>query len=129
MSEAPKKTKAKRSGSETRQRSKRLTIRLTEAEYAEIETAADRAGLAVGSHGRAMLLNGRAPRAVRTPPVDRAALAKNLGLLGRVGSNVNQISRALNFGEQHDEAALAKALREIGEMRDALMAALGRIPA
>jgi len=130
MSEAPKKPKAKRSGSETRQRSKRLTIRLTADEYAEIEAAADRAGLAIGSHGRAMLLTGRAPRAVRTPPVDRAALAQNLGLLGRVGSNVNQISRALNFGEQHDEAALANALRQIGEMRNVLMAALGReVPA
>jgi hypothetical protein len=47
-----------------------------------------------------------------------------------LGSNVNQISRAINFGEQHDKAALVKALREIGEMRNALMAALGReVPA
>ncbi len=128
MSEPAK--KAKRSGSETRQRSKRLTIRFTDAEYAEIEAAADRAGLAIGSHTRAMLLNGRAPRAVRTPPADRKALAQVLALLGRLGSNVNQISRTLNFGEQHDAAALARAVKEITEMRDALMAALGReVPA
>lgn len=127
MSEAQKqKSKGKASGSETRQRTKRLTIRFTAAELAEIEAAADRAGLAIGSHVRAMLLTGPAPRAVRTPPADRKALAKILALLGRTGSNVNQISRTLNYGERHDARALDKALGEITEMRDALMAALGR---
>ena len=93
---------------------------------AEIKTVADRGGLAVGSHVRAVLLAGPAPRAVRTPPVDRTALAQVLALLGRVGGNVNQISRTLNFGERHDAGALEKSLRELSEMRNALMTALGR---
>jgi hypothetical protein len=129
MKKAEKKAKPKpkkQSGSETRQRGNRLTIRFNDAELAEIETAADRAGLAIGSHVRAKLLTGPAPRAVRTPPVDRQALAQVLALLGRLGGNVNQISRTLNMGKRHDEPQLAKALKEITEMRNALMTALGR---
>lgn len=126
MSEGVKEPKAKRSGSETRQRTKSVRVRLTADELVEVETDADRSGLAVGSYVRAKVLTGPAPRAVRTPPVDRQALAQVLALLGRVGSNVNQISRTLNFGERHDAAALEKSLRELSEMRATLMTALGR---
>jgi Mobilization protein NikA len=126
MSKSEKAAKAKQSGSETRQRTKRLTVRFTAAELAEIEGAAARAGLAIGSHVRAVLLTGPAPRAVRSPSVDRKALAQALAFLGRLGSNVNQIARVLNYGERHDPPALDRALSEITELRNMLMAALGR---
>ena len=116
----------KRSGSETRQRTKGVRVRLSADELAEVEAAADRAGLAVGSYVRQLLFSRPAPRAVRTPPVDRQALAQVLALLGRLGSNVNQISRSLNLGNRPETGALGKSLKEITEMRNALMTALGR---
>jgi Bacterial mobilisation protein (MobC) len=115
--------------SETRQRTAHVITRLTPAERQQIDEAADKSGLALGSYVRAKLLTGPSPRAVRKPPVDRAALAQVLALLGRVGGNVNQIARKLNYGERQDPRDLEKALRELTEMRDALMVALGRDPA
>jgi len=128
MNQPEAKAKKGKSGSETRQRSEGVRIRLTADELAEVKAAADRAGLAIGSHGRAMLLNGKAPRAVRTPPVDRQALAQVLAQLGksRLANNLNQIAHALNSGDRHDTDALDRALREITDMRNALMTALGR---
>jgi hypothetical protein len=125
LSEA-KERKAKKSGSEKRQRTQSARIRLTDAELAQIDAAADRAGLAVGSYVRAVLFTGNAPRAVRSPSVDRKALAQILAHLGRLGSNVNQIARVLNYGESHDQRELERALSEITELRNALMSALGR---
>ena len=89
-------------------------------------TDTNRAGLAVGSYTRQVLFSRPAPRAVRAPPVDRQALAQVLALLGRLASNVNQISRSLNLGNRPETGALGKSLKEITEMRNALMAALGR---
>jgi len=127
MADAPKK-KAKVSGSETRQRGMRVTTRFTTEEIEQLEAAAGRSGLAVGSYIRATLFAGKAPRAVRSPSVDRKALAQFLAWLGRLNGNVYQISRAANFGERWEPKALDRALTEIGEMRNAVLVALGREP-
>jgi hypothetical protein len=121
-------SKPKHSGSETRQRTKQVIARLTPAERQQVEADADRAGLALGSYVRARLLTGPPIRAVRRPPVERHALAQVLALLGRVGGNVYQISRAANFGERWEPEALAMALKQLTEMRNALLTALGRDP-
>lgn len=124
-----KAAETKTTRSETRQRTAHVITRLTPAERQQIDEAADKSGLALGSYVRAKLLTGPAPRAVRKPPVDRAALAQVLALVGRVGGNVNQIAHKLNCGEQEDPRNIEKALRELTEMRNALMVALGRDPA
>jgi hypothetical protein len=49
-----------------------------------------------------------------------------LAWLGRLNGNVYQVSRAANFGERYEPQDLAKALKEITEMRNAVLAALGR---
>ena len=119
-------TKPKVHGSERRQRTESVRVRLSQDERQQIDAAAEKCGLALGSYVRAKLITGPTPRAVRRAPVDRAALAQVLGLLGRVGGNVNQISRSLNFGDGFQQRELNKALKEITEMRNALMTALGR---
>lgn len=87
------------SGSETRQRQAALRIRLTAAEHAAITAASE-----------------------------RAELARLLAELGKIGSNVNQIARALNGGGDAVPSDLAGAQADIAAIRAAIMLALGRAP-
>jgi len=113
-------------GSETRVRSKHLTIRLSPDERGSIDQAADRSGLTPGSYARQVLLGAPAPRQVRRPPIERRELARLLGELGHVGSNLNQIARLRNVGEEIDAAELATVLADLGIVREAILKALGR---
>lgn len=104
-----------RSGSEQRQRSAApARVRLTPDERAQLDAAAERASLPVGAFIRLQCLGEAGPRAARRPPVERAALSQLLGQLGKAGSNLNQIARALNMGEEPpaDIAAAVAAIRE-----------------
>ena len=118
--------KPKRSGSETRQATARVTMRLTPEQRRQLDEWANSAGLACGSYARAKLFTGPPIRAARVPSIERRALAQLLAQLGRLNGNVYQISRAANFGEWFEAGALKKALNEITELRSALLSALGR---
>jgi hypothetical protein len=117
------------SGSEIRKRGRRVTVRLSPTERAELEAAANRAGLSLGSYVRARVLEKPTTRATRRPPVEKAALAQLLGQVGRIGGNLAQITRHLNFGDIDGAEGLPEALADLGDMKAALMAALGRTPA
>jgi Bacterial mobilisation protein (MobC) len=120
------KARKRPSGSETRQRSRVVGFRATAAEETQLALAADRAGLTVSSYVRAQSLAAPTTRAMRSPPVNKAALAQLLGHIGQVGSNVNQIARQLNSGRNPEEIAdIAATLRAVREMRDAVLLALG----
>ena len=102
-------------------------IRCTEQERVAIKAAADQAGLSVGAFLRASALGNAGPRAVRRPPIERKELARLLGHLGKVGSNLNQLAHAFNRNGWVPAFAELNAMRrQVGEMRDALMTALGR---
>lgn len=120
--------KGKKSGSETRQRNRVLQVRLSESEFAEIEAMADRVELAPASYARSILLDTPAPRAKRRPAVDTVRVAKLLGEIGKIGSNVNQIAHQLNAGKGVSPPAVVSALQDVAEMRKACMEALGRKP-
>ena len=117
---------SKKSGSETRQRNKVLQVRLTDAEFSEIEAMADRAELTPASYARSILLDTPAPRAKRRPAVDTVQVAKLLGEIGKVGSNINQIAHQMNAGVATSSTAINSALADVAEMRKACMEALGR---
>ena len=116
------------SGSEKRVRSKPRAIRFAPEELAVIEDAANRAGLVFGSYARQVLLGAPAPRQVRRPPVERRELARLLGEVGKIGSNLNQIARAANAGVLVYECEIDSALASLREVREAIMIALGRDP-
>jgi len=118
--------KQKRSGSETRQATERLTLRLTPEQRRQLDEMANSAGIACASYARAKLFTGQPIRATRAPSIERQALAQFLAWLGRLNGNVYQVSRAANFGERYEADDLKKALKEITEMRNAVLAALGR---
>ena len=58
---------------------------------------------------------------------EAAARAELLGAIGKLGSNVNQIAKALNEGrDAPSRDDLAQMRADITLMREAVMAALGR---
>ena len=108
-------------------KSRFVAVRVTPAEHAALTAAAAQAGLSVGAYLRAMALGRPGPRAVRRPPLEKEALARALGLLGRYGGNLNQLAHAANAaGAMPTAVELATMKKELREMRDALLQALGR---
>ena len=104
-----------------------ISVRCTVGERVLIDTAAGRAGLTIGAYLRTLAVGKAGPRAKRRPPVERAELARLLGELGKIGSNVNQMAHAYNGRGRTPELDELMALRrEVERIRDALMAALGR---
>ena len=115
-------------GTEKRVRSSHLTVRLSQDERAAIEAAADKAGLTAGSYARQAMLGAPQPRQVRRPPVERKELARLLGEIGKVGGNLNQLTKAVHTGVLIYEGELDAALAGIIEVRNAILKALGREP-
>ena len=115
------------SGSEQRQRTAHLMVRLTPAERGALDGAAERAGLSLAGYARATLLTAPPVRQARRPPVERAELVRLLAQLGKIGSNVNQIARVLNSGGD-TPPELVGVPEDIATIRAAIMAALGREP-
>ena len=113
-------------GSEKRARTAHITIRLTPEERAKVDAAAERAGLTTGSYARGVILGAPAPRQVRRPPIERKELARLLGQIGHIGSNINQIARVANEGDGIDHVDLSRELDALGPVRDAILEALGR---
>ncbi len=108
-------------------RTKFVAVRCTPEKHAAYETAAATAGLSVGAYLRALADGAPGLRSVRRPTVEKVALAKVLGVLGRVGSDVNELTRVANAkGEVSQLAVLNSVAGDICEMRAALMKALGR---
>ena len=103
-----------------------IAVRCTAKDHAAIDEAAGRAGLSVGAYLRTLALGTPGPRAVRRPPVERGELGRLLAHLGKLGSNVNQIARAVNATRNLPSwPELAEIRAEISKMREALMKALG----
>jgi hypothetical protein len=85
-----------RSGSEQRQCHLTARMRCTAGEMAQLDAAAERAGMTVSMFMRHQCLGTAGPRAVRRPPVERIALAQLLAWLGRCSGNLNQIAKIGN---------------------------------
>lgn len=118
---------ASRRGSEKRQRARLVPVRCTEAEHAAIAATAAEAGMSAGAYLRALALGSPGPRAARRPPIEREALARILGHLGKLGSNVNQLAYVANTaGATLSSRQLDQIGDEVREIRSAVMKALGR---
>jgi hypothetical protein len=108
-------------------RGRYVAVRCTETEYASMTAAARRAGLSVGAFLRALGCGNPGLRAARRPPIERQELARLLGHMGKLGSNVNQLAHMANVaGRLRSEHQLNEIGDEVRAMRTALMKALGR---
>lgn len=108
---------------------KRVNLRCTSAQFEQLDKAASRAGLSLGAFSRAVLLKKPGPRAVRRPPVEKELLACLLGQIGKVGSNINQLTkRAHVVGDMPRLRELNLIKRDVAQMRIATLNSLGLKP-
>jgi len=104
-----------------------IAVRVTERDRERIERQAQEAGLKIGGYLRALALGSAGPRAAKRPRVEREELARVLGEIGKLGSNVNQLAKWSNRergAASLDELARIRA--DVAMMRDAVMKALDR---
>lgn len=116
-----------RSGSETRQRTIVRKVRLNDEEEATVRAMMARTGLSLGALIRHALLNVDPPRAARRPTVEVEAAARVLAQLGKIGSNINQLTHYAHLGKFKSEE-IDMALRDLMELRIACLKALGQEP-
>lgn len=118
--------KGRRSGTETRKKQFLVTSRYTPEEFAELEEAASQHGVTRASYQRTQSLSSKPKtRSTRRAPVEKELLAKAVGQLGKIGSNINQIAHAAHLDiRQHDE--LDVALAELRALSPMLLNALGK---
>ena len=102
-----------------------FSVRLSDDERAELVRRAEAAGLSIGGYWKSAVFNIPPPRKSRRPRTDTAELAKLLGQLGRVGNNINQLARILNYEGSVEIPELVTALKDLAEMRAAVMHVLG----
>jgi hypothetical protein len=119
------------SGSNRRKRHYTLSARFDESEAKRVRSNAAKAGVAVAALIRQAVLDLPPPRAARRPTVDHQAVARLLGELGKIGSNLNQIAKHANAGRDITDGTVASielALRDLMELRLICLQALGREP-
>ena len=113
----------------------RVTVRLSEEDYARLKDLAD--GMALSTYLRAKALGEAMPRRRRrsvSSVADKQMLAQVLGLLGqsRIANNLNQLAYHANIGsldiDETARAQIAEAHHDVALIRAALMMALGSKP-
>ena len=117
-----------RSGSDNRRRQDGVFVRLSEDEFAILTPAAAAEGFSVAGYLRAGRLGNDAggPRNFRRtlPKIDAAALARNNAELNRIGSNLNQTTRALNelalSAMNNSDGQLLRVIGELFELNQAI---------
>jgi hypothetical protein len=118
------------STSESRKRDKVLPpVRCTQEELDGVKAAADHVGLTVSQLVRNRVLqkpNRAGPKPKKpAPAADVKELAKATGLLGKYGSNVNQIAKAANAGRPVTDAQIYEIAAQVKEIQAVVMRALG----
>lgn len=127
MADGGTEEKPARKKSQKRQRSAQIKTPLTSDEFNAVAAKASAAGMSFAAYSRAAMLGDAGPRSQRRLPVDAQKMGQALALHGRYGSNMNQIAYGLNaYGERGLEADFRAALKEWGEIRDLMLAALGK---
>jgi mobilization protein NikA len=87
-----------------------MKFRVRMAEQQRIKTDAAEAGRTVSDYIRGRLVNSK-PRTHKATP-ERATLIRGLSELGKIGSNINQIARALNRSQISDREHVPMELIE-----------------
>ena len=76
-------------------REHRVTIRLTDTEFSIIENTAEQADMTISEYMRKQIMEGQVNTKFEVV-ADVKEIKKLIGELGKIGSNLNQIARALN---------------------------------
>jgi hypothetical protein len=107
-------------------RTSALRVRLTGDEHRVISAVAAGAGLGICSYARMVVVRAAGLKASkpprRKPGEDAKVLARFLGELGKIGSNINQLAHDHNQGFDVDPAILGQVRDELKNLREALLA-------
>jgi hypothetical protein len=117
-----------RSGSSSRKKQHVMSFRLGEEERATLIADAERSGLTVGSYIRERTLAVPRTRSRRQPGIEVAAVTRLQGELNRIGSNIYQITRRINFGDTPTATEIREAFAGYRECIAAILNVLGRGP-
>lgn len=113
--------------SETRQTTKLMTFRLTPEDHAAIVAAAADRGVGPTTFARQAAFRaaglGRPAYERRGPNPVAALMARAIGELGRIGSNMNQIARVANARGNADLDRFDQAVAELRAFRADILAA------
>jgi len=102
------------SASQKRERAKVLQVRLSPEERAKVAAAASASGLSLSGYARETLLGEPTPRTQRAAPTPEAkALARLIGQLGMIGSNLNQLAKLGNQGQPLPQLELSATLAAV----------------
>ena len=104
------------------QRSRKIIVRFTEAEYDAITSGAKNAGMSLSSYVRHLAVNAKIDINYKLS-YDSSILGPILGQLGKIGSNLNQIARYYNRGGQPSggiEQRISECLSELFVIREKL---------
>ena len=110
-----------------------VSLRLTKDENERLEKAAQERGVSKAGYIKSVVLGQPIRQAARRPSPQSADLRQILGLLGKLGSNANQIARVANASLASGRATgnadeVAEALlaiqSELASLRALLLAAL-----
>lgn len=105
-----------------------VNVRLTPEENAQLISIADSLGVSKAGYVKSAVFGRPIPKKSRRPKAAEADLRQLLGLLGKLGSNANQIARLCNSGTILDQRDAIETLQGIKEelaiLRGLLLAAL-----
>lgn len=96
-----------------------LSIRLPKGGRAEIARRAEQAGLSVNAYAAKALLDLQPPRRTRRPPAEVRAVVRLLPELAAIRDRLDTLGGA-------DTAVLEEVVALLTEIRNGIMAALGR---
>jgi hypothetical protein len=119
------------SGSNVRQKTTTTSFRMTPTERAAVASAADAAGMGPSTFARISVLRA----AGREAPVQKrrdaiaTVIAPVLGELGRVGNNLNQLTRHAHIGGRVDPESLNHLRNEAERLTAAVLALRDAPPA
>jgi hypothetical protein len=116
----------KRSGSETRKRTAPVPVRFSPQERAELQAAAEAAGMSIGGFVRARTLAQPVTRARSAPPVEIVVLLSLKAELNRVGGHIYQCVRHMNFGGYPEAGEAHAALADYFATSEVIRAAIER---
>lgn len=101
-----------------------LNIRLTQTQAERLLVESTELGITRGSLVKERVFGG--VPLVRKPRPDEVQLRRLVGEIGKIGSNVNQISKRLNQGHGLDDRrSLGRIHTDLGLMRENLLKTLG----
>jgi len=110
-------------------KSRRIAVRVTDDQWGKLDTKAAARGLKIGGYLRTVALGSAGARTMKRASAERVELARLLGELGKLGSNVNQIAKAFNStGAVPTPPELTAMQTDIAAMRSAVMTALSCEP-